>query len=164
MVSVSRILQADLDGRLRKSGGGTFSSAALCLRGLHRWFPSIAGAFLIPGAARAAQQCGEKCYRCGVFDPLGQSLPQSRAACSLRASLAYRHSFFCAQRGARRPPHIPPLVLMGPHPFRFLCLTGVSRGLSPPRATRRAVSPPFAVSCSGRCHGKRRGFSPAISR
>jgi hypothetical protein len=39
--------------------------------------PSIAGAFLIPGAAWGAQQCGEECYRCGVFDPLGQSVPQS---------------------------------------------------------------------------------------
>lgn len=46
-------------------------SAALCLRGLRRWFPSIVGAFLIPGAVRGAQQCGEECYRCGVFDPLG---------------------------------------------------------------------------------------------
>lgn len=54
-----------------KSGGGIFPPPLFCLRGLRRRFPFIAGAFLIPGAARGAQQCGEDCYRCGVFDPLG---------------------------------------------------------------------------------------------
>lgn len=135
------------------------------LRGLRRRFPSIAVAFFIPGATRGAQQCGEGCYRCGVFDPRGQSLPQSRAACSLRAGLAYRHSFFRAQRGARRPPHIPPPALIGPHLFRFLCLTSVvSRGISPPSGYSAGTITSFLASCSGRCHGKRHGFSPAISR
>lgn len=35
----------------------------------------MAFAFLVTRAARSAQQCGENCYRGGVFYPLWQSLP-----------------------------------------------------------------------------------------
>jgi hypothetical protein len=93
----------------------------------------IAGAFLFPGAARCAQQFGEDRDRSGIFDPLRQSLPQSRAARVLRARPAYRHPFLCAQRSARRAPRSPRACRIGPHLFRSLSPTAiVSRGVSPP--------------------------------
>ena len=116
--------------RLCKSGGDTFSPPLFdCAAYATGFLPSLAFPLsrvlrvVRSSAARSAIAVGLRSARAVPVAVVSGVL--------LRAGLAYRHSFFRAQRGARRPPHIPPLVLIGHH--RFLCLAGIgSRGVSPP--------------------------------
>ena len=123
----------------------------------------ITGAFVFPGAARCAQHFGQDRDRGGIFDPLRQSLPQSRAARVLRAGPAYRHPFLCAQRSARRAPRPPPASRIGPHLFRCLSPTDiVSRGVSPPSEhPQDGPSPPIP---DAKPYGDRQHRRPRPSR